>query len=119
MSLSSSHVLQVSAISRDPGVAVEHAIAVARAYLKFQTQEAAALAESYSGLLDDRVSDLHEFNSGLGPGQVHNRSCVSFRRHDDNHQVAITEVTAGRRDAFQPRRERMAIGPVRQRIRGK
>lgn len=38
MSLSSSQVLQVSATRRDPGVAAEHAIAVARAYLKFQGQ---------------------------------------------------------------------------------
>jgi hypothetical protein len=164
MSLSSSQVLQVSATSREPGAAAEHAIAIVRAYLKFQAQEAAAVAESYSGLLGNCMSGLHESNSGLGPDQVHNRSCVSFRRPDDTLQVAFTEVMAGGRDAimvtsypqvldaientpmnpvslltsprhadaeavskkleaailgFRPRRERMAISPVRQLIRGK
>ncbi|MDR6413309.1 hypothetical protein [Pseudarthrobacter sulfonivorans] len=164
MSLSSSQVLQVSATSREPGAAAEHAIAFARAYLKFQGQDAAAVAESYSGLLDNLICGLHEPNSDLGPDQVHNRSCDSFRRPDDTHQVADTEVVAGGRDAimvtsypqvldalentpmtpvslltsprhadaeaaskkleaailgFRPRRERMAISPVRQLIKGK
>ena len=47
MSLSSSQVLQVSATSRDPGVAAEQAIAVARAYLKFQAQRDAIMVASY------------------------------------------------------------------------